>query len=166
VSIPDPVACFAGARYDQSARVELSPGASLVLVDAFTAGRSARGERWDFHRAETRTTVIRGGAPLLCDAIVLDPAHGDLRARMGRFDALATIVLIGPETAMLRDRALTPEAPPRPAAPLLRAASPLGEDGAVVRLAGASVEGVTGAVRAILAGLAALLGDDPFARKW
>src|SRR5580704_17226665 len=96
VLVPEPVACFAGARYEQSTAVELAPSASLVILDAFTAGRSGRGERWDFHRCAARTAITRGGAPVLHDAMVLEPAHGDLRARLGRFDALATLVILGP----------------------------------------------------------------------
>jgi urease accessory protein len=166
VSIPDPVACFAGARYAQIVDVALAPAASLVLIDAFTAGRTARGERWDFLRYAARTTVTRAGAPLFEDAIVLDPAHGDLRPRMGRFEAFATIALFGPEAAALRDAALEASPLPRRGAALVQSASPIGADGAVVRVAGASAEAVTIAVRAQLAGLAELLGDDPFARKW
>jgi urease accessory protein len=174
VAIPDPVACFAGARYEQSVRVDLDASASLVLVDAFTAGRSARGERWDFLRYASRTTVTRGGATILLDAILLDPAHGALRARMGRFDAFATLVVVGPRTAAIRAAALAvPEAPiggpdrtRSTAAPIHASASPLGDDGAIVRVAGASTELVSAALRERLAGVAALLGDDPYARKW
>src|SRR5262249_51891808 len=61
VTIPDPIVCFAGARYGQSITVDLAPGASLVLVDTLTAGRSARGERWDFHRYASRTAVVCDG---------------------------------------------------------------------------------------------------------
>ncbi len=164
VAIPDPVACFAGARYEQSVRVDLAASASIVLVDAFTSGRSARGERWDFVRYASRTTLTREGAPLLLDATLLDPAHGDLRARMGRFDAFATLVVAGPRAAGLRAAALAAPAPPTAA--LVTASSPLGDDGAVVRFAGTSVEIVTVALRDRLAGLDAILGDDPFARKW
>lgn len=168
VLVPDPVACFAGARYEQSLRVELAASATLVAVDTFTAGRSGRGERWDFLRYAARTTVTRAGAPIFLDAVVLDPAHGDLRARMGRFDAFATMAIFGPRAASLRQAALAPqdEGPPRRTAAVVVAASPIGDDGAVVRIAGTSVEAVTSAVRARLAGLGALLGDDPFARKW
>jgi urease accessory protein len=163
--VPDPVACFAGARYDQTLAVSLAEGASIVLVDAFTAGRSARGERWDFHRYASRISIDRDGAPLLRDAVVLDPAHGDLRAKMGRFDAVATVVLAGPRVAPLLTSARDLP-PPARRAPLLAAASPLGDDGVVVRIAGEAIESVTGAVRRCLAGLGDLLGDDPFARRW
>jgi urease accessory protein len=166
VIVPDPVACFAGARYEQSSAVDLAPTGSLVLLDTFTAGRSGRGERWDFQRCAARTAITRAGALVLHDALVLDPAQGDLRARMGRFDAIATLVLAGPRTASMRDAALAAQSPIRRAAPLVEAASPVGDDAAVVRIAGTTVEAVTAAARARLAGLADLLGDDPFARKW
>jgi urease accessory protein len=165
VMIPDPVVCFEGARYEQSVAIELAASATLILTDTFTAGRSARGERWDFLHYGARSAVIQNGVPLFLDAILLDPNHGDLRARMGRFDAFATVVVVGPSAVPFREAALTlPE--PRRAGPLVIAASPLGEHGAVVRIAGVSVEAVTAAVRGRLAGLGALLGDDPFARKW
>jgi urease accessory protein len=165
VVVPDPVACFAGARYEQSVRVDLDPTASLVLVDAFTAGRVGRGESWDFLRYGSRTTVTRRGAVVLADAIVLDPAQGDLRARMGRFAAFATVVVFGPAVTALQNTALAVALPGR-GAPVVTAASPIGDDGAVVRVAGTSVETVSTAVRRCLSGLAAVLGDDPFARKW
>jgi urease accessory protein len=179
VLIPDPVACFATARYEQTTCVDLAASASLVLVDAYTSGRAARGERWDFHRYASRILVRRWGSPLLLDATVLDPGHGALRTRMGRFDAFATIVLVGPRVRALVQAAASLGAPvtmggqpPYPPAPqavradLVLAASPLGDDGVLVRIAGVSVEGVTAAVRARLTGLVAVLGDDPFARKW
>ncbi len=166
VSIPDPVACFAEARYAQSIAVDLAPGASLVLVDGFTAGRSASGERWELHRYTSRTLVSREGTPLLLESIVLDPAQGALPARLGRFDALATVALFGPQVSALRQAALAFTEPLGRKAPLLAAVSPIGDDGALLRLAGNDVEEVSAAVRRCLAGLGALLGDDPFARKW
>lgn len=166
VLIPDPIVCFAEARYEQTIDVALAPQASLVLVDTFTAGRSARGERWQFARYASRLGVTRGGAPFVHDAVLLDPAHGELAARLGRFDAIATILLIGPRVRALREAATASAPAPTRAAALAQAVSPLGEDGALIRIAGASVEAVTAAVRATLIDLGALLGDDPFARKW
>ncbi|MFO0757536.1 MAG: urease accessory protein UreD [Byssovorax sp.] len=166
VSIPDPVVCFAGARYAQTITVDLAPGASLVLLDAFTAGRSARGERWELSRYTSRTIVSREGTPLLLDPIVLDPAEGAIPARLGRFDALATLLLFGPQVKALRDAALASPRPLGKRAKVVEAASPIGDDGAVIRLAGSAVEDVVVAARARLDGLGALLGDDPFARKW
>ncbi len=166
VAVPDPVVCFAGARYEQTVRVEIARSASIVLVDAFTAGRSARGERWDFLRYASRTEIHRDGAPLVVDAVVLDPAHGDLHARMGRFDTMTSITIAGPAVHALRERALSTSAPPKRGAALVRSASAVSDDAVLVRIAGASIEAVTSAARAELAGLAEILGDDPFARKW
>lgn len=166
VLVPDPVVCFAEARYEQTIAVELAAQASLVLVDTFTAGRSARGERWQFARYASRLGITRAGAPLVHDAVLLDPTHGDVASRLGRFDAIATIVLFGPRARDLREAAIARAPAPARAAAIVEAVSPIGEDGALIRVAGASVEAVTAAVRAYLAGLGALLGDDPFARKW
>ncbi|APR78380.1 Urease accessory protein UreD [Minicystis rosea] len=165
VSVPDPVACFATARYEQVNRVALAKTASLVLLDTFTSGRAARGERWDFHRYAARTLIDRDGTPWLRDSIVLDPEQGDLHARMGRFDAYATLVMVGPRVAPLVEAARVSPAPARRGG-IAHAASALGDDGIVVRIAGTSVEDVTRAARGVLAGLPSILGDDPFARKW
>jgi urease accessory protein len=166
VLVPDPVVCFADARYEQTIAVELAGGASLVLVDTFTAGRSARGERWQFARYASRVAITRGGAPFIHDAMLLDPAHGDVAARLGRFDAIATIVLAGPRVRALRDAAIARAPAPSRAAAIVESVSPIGDDGVLCRVAGTSIEAVTTAARGYLAGLAELLGDDPFARKW
>src|SRR5262245_15454621 len=50
--LPDPVVCFAGADFVQTQEYELSRSASLVMVDWFTSGRHASGERWAFKRYE------------------------------------------------------------------------------------------------------------------
>lgn len=169
VLVPDPVVCFADARYEQTIHVDLAEGASLVLLDTFTAGRSARGERWQFARYASRVVVTRGGAPFVNDATILDPAHGALAPRLGRFDAVATILLVGPRARGLRDAAIAGAPSPARAADLAFAVSPLGDAGALIRVAGTSVEAVTTRARDALsglAGLATILGDDPFARKW
>jgi len=46
--MPAPVQPFADSRYSQRQTFHLAPGAGLVLVDWFTAGRAACGERWAF----------------------------------------------------------------------------------------------------------------------
>jgi urease accessory protein len=166
VLLPDPVSCFAGARYEQETTVTLAPQASLVLLDAFTCGRAARGERWAFSRYVARTLVKREGTPLLLDAIRLDPEEGALPPRMGRFEALATLAVFGPAAAVLREALLRAPPPLRRRAPVIETASPLGEDGALLRVAATSVEEAMSAVRSRLLALPTLLGDDPLARKW
>jgi urease accessory protein len=193
VLVPDPVACFAGARYGQSIDVTLGPGASLVVLDGYTCGRSARGERWDFDRYASRTIVSRRGrerpveragengvdgvtegAPrrLMVDATVLDAAHGSIASRMGRFDAVLSLAAFGPRFATLREAMLA--APSAERAGSILAASRLGEEGqreagdggCIVRVAAERFETASLALRSSFAVLAGLLGDDPFARKW
>jgi len=165
--VPDPVSLFAGARYAQRIDVALEDAsATLVLLDAFTSGRAARGERWAFARYASRLRVTVGGRARAADALVLDPRHGDLAARMGRFDAFATLVALGPRAEGVRAAigAATARAPSTVLAGLLAGAS---ADGCVGRLAAPSVRELLLAVRAVLAApLAHALGDDPFARRW
>ncbi len=167
VSWPDPVACFAGARYAQSTAVDLEDGASLVAVETVTAGRVAHGERWSFARYRSDLRVARGGRALVLDALVLDAAHGSIAERMGRFEALATVIVAGPACAAIARDALAAiaAAPVARGDELLEAASPI-DDGAIVRVAGASIERVASRVRERLAGVSALVGGDPWARKW
>ena len=61
---------------------------------------------------------------------------------------------------------LAHSAPLRRRASVVEAASPLGEDGALLRVAATSVEEATLALRERLRSLPQLLGDDPLARKW
>jgi urease accessory protein len=51
--VPDHTIPFAGAAFRQEIRVELAAGARLILVDAFAAGRIARGEAWRFDSLES-----------------------------------------------------------------------------------------------------------------
>lgn len=166
VVLPDPVSPFAGARYSQATTLRLGASASLIFLDGVTCGRSARGERWDFARYASRTRIERAGELVLLDATLLDPAHGDLRERMGRFDALATLVALGPRFVSVVRSVLAAPGPLSRRADVLSQASPLGDDGVILRIAGTSVENVARAVRAALRNLPETLGDDPFARKW
>jgi urease accessory protein len=165
--VPDPTACFAGARYAQTLDVQLAPGASLVLVEMVTAGRSASGERWDFAHYASTVRLHREGRALLDERWLLDPAHGSLPERLGRFDALGTVVLVGPALASAREElsARLGALPVTPRAGLVCSASPFGTDGLVLRGAATSVETLLHAVRGWLSFLPALLGDDPWARR-
>ncbi len=168
VALPDPVTCFAGSKHAQSTEVALARGASLVLVDTMTSGRAARDERWHFQSYASRTRVTREGASLVHDAIALDGAHGPLEARMGRFDVLSTIVATGPAVTAVRASLLAAHAAPAgdAAHDLVVSASPLGDDGVLLRVAAREIEPALRAIRGWLAPLSEALGDDPFARKW
>lgn len=162
-SAPDPVVCFAGAAYRQRARVSLAEGATLVWVEVLAAGRVARGERWALARYRTELSVERGGREILRDGLLLDPAHGPIAARLGRFDALATLVAVGPASLGLREAWARPAALAR-GAPVQVATSRFADDATVVRLAAATLADARGAIVSLVQPLAALLGDDPHAR--
>ncbi len=159
VLLPDPVSCFAGARYRQRVDVSLEDGGSCVMLDAFTAGRSAFGERWAFERMDLCTTVTRTGRIVARDAVVLDAADGSIAARMGRFDAFATILAAGAEPvtqALLEERPLRAE--------LVAAPSAL-PFGAIVRIAGAQPADVLAEARRRLRNLPEIDAVDPFASR-
>ena len=162
VLAPDPAACFAGARFEQRTEVELAPQASLAVWEVLSAGR----DHWGFARCRSALAVRRAGRMLLDEAWLLDPAHGSLPERLGRFGAIATLLLAGPFVSGVREsaRARVEASPVAPGAPLLESASALDGDVLLLRLAGTSVEEVLRALRSHLAALPSLLGDDPWRR--
>jgi urease accessory protein len=165
--LPDPVSPYAEARYDQAQRFDLAAGASLVLLDAVTAGRAARGERWRFARYRTLNEVAVDGALVLADGLHLEAGRGPpLADRLAGFELLATVVLLGPAAAA-GARALleaTARAPADGRAAALTAASPL-RGGALLRLAARSVEEGMALLRAHLAFVKVPLDGDPLLRR-
>ncbi|KAI5840309.1 UreD urease accessory protein-domain-containing protein [Morchella snyderi] len=117
--LPDPVQPFADSHYSQRQTVLLpaaeaeaaaGAGASFVLLDWVSEGRTARGERWQLARFESRTEIYSaaGGRLLLRDAVVLDGGvvggeeEGDgLCARMDGLGCVATLIVGGPRFAAL-----------------------------------------------------------------
>jgi urease accessory protein UreH len=106
---------------------------------------------------------------ILLDSLLLTPDDGALTAphRMGRFNCLATLFLIGPA---LRDfaRQLLEQVGKVPVTrreSLIVSASPVAS-GAVLRIAGEHVEAVARELHHHFAFLRELLGDDPWVRKW
>jgi urease accessory protein len=164
--LPEPVSAFAGSSYVQEQRLSRASGASLVLVDGFTAGRSARGERWAFRSLATRTEVVVDGRLVLHDALRLREGEGrPVAARLAGIELLATVVLLGPRVAAAAAAVLA-ELSARAAgsSPVLLTASPLA-DGVHLRLAAAEVEPGLAALRATLSFLPAILGEDPLSRR-
>jgi len=168
VVAPDPVVCFAGARYRQTQTFDLGDRAALVLLDWLSSGRHASGERWAFDEYHSRITVRLEGRLLVHDALSLRTADGDLRARLGRFDVLAVAVLAGATMAGIASSlvAAGSKIPLQRSADQLVAVTLLGDCGCVVRFASTSVERVGRTLREFLGFLPALLGDDPWTRKW
>jgi urease accessory protein len=167
VVLPDPVVCFAGASCCQTQTFDLSTRANLVLVDWITSGRRATGERWRFDNYEGRIFIRRDARPIVYDALVLKQADGNLAVRLGRFNVIALVTVLGP--ALVTDaRHLVSEIAGLPVdarVDTLQTASFAGSDGCVFRAAGGSVEDVGRTIRQRLAFLPRVLGDDPWTRK-
>jgi urease accessory protein len=169
VFAPDAVQAFAGSSYRQRQEFQLGSGAGLVLLDWFTSGRAARGERWAFDHFQSRNDVFIGDQRVFVDSILLNSNAGAIESshRAGRFNCFAMLLLVGEP---MREAAakLMSEIASRPverAAALLCSASPV-QDGVVLRLAGEDVESVSRELKQHLTFLADFLGDDPWARKW
>jgi urease accessory protein len=167
VSWPDPTVCFAQASFTQAQRFCLADqSAGLVALEMVTSGRMARAERWLFERYASQLYLDVGGEAALREALVLSQAHGELAARLGALDALATVVITGQPTDAL---AASVEEAVR-AAPLSRELLVVCSRAAgalVVRAASSQSAALTGRLRELLGpGVAKLLGDDPLLRKW
>jgi len=167
VVAPDPVVCFAASRYLQRQNFELAGSASLVAIDWMTSGRWASGERWAFDSYEARLTVRREEALLVHDVLALRAQDGNLAARMGRFEVIAIAVIVNVDAAADIIARVANQRVERRASQLL-AATPLAGDArsCVIRIAGLSVEQVGRTLRELLSFVPALLGDDPWSRKW
>lgn len=161
VLLPDPVACFADADYTQRVDVALHGDGSALLLDGFTSGRPAYGERWAARAIDLATRVTRDGALVVRDALRLDARDAAIAPRLDPYDALVTLIAIGPRVAPVLPGVLAPETP-SPA--VIAAPSPLARDpdAAIVRIAATHPRLAMAEARARLRGLDALGVVDPF----
>lgn len=166
--LPDPVVPFANAHFEQRTEITLHETASLALLDTITAGRVAFGERWSSALVDTTLKVQVGARVTLHDRLRLDRESGSIVGKMGRFEALATVLLIGPAfeaaaTVLVRDKVKAPLQ--RGDVDMVVAASPL-EGGVIVRLAATTVAAATQLGRALLTDALGVTGEEPWRRKW
>ncbi len=169
VFAPDPIQAFEESIYHQSQIFHLASNSGLVLVDWFSAGRAAHGERWAFALLSTRNEVFIAGERVFLDSLRLDPADGafDCPSRGGRINCMALLAMLGRPLKDLAARAADDVGgkPVGRRAATICSASPH-EYGAVLRFAGESTEAVAGELRRHLSPLTQMLGDDPWQRKW
>lgn len=170
VYLPDPVACFADAEHASSIDVRLGDEGSVLVLDAFTAGRPAYGDRFRFARLVTRLRVWRGERLRVNDAIALDEDEGPIAARFGHAEAFATVIAMGPRAVAIARALLAPERPSAGAPPdagVLYAPSPLAnESGVIVRVVAPNSEALFTTLKRRLTGVADLCGIDPYAARW
>ncbi len=169
VFAPEVLQAFADSSYSQRQEFDLNGSANLVLVDWLSSGRSDCGEHWAFRSYESRNEIRVDGKRRVVDAVRLDSESGLLvsSGRMGRWNCLAMLLMIGPGLAtqsagLLEDIGRRPVAK---SAPCVASASGI-TGGALLRVAGDSVESVRRELQRHLDGLTGLLGDNPWKRKW
>lgn len=167
VVAPDPVVPFAEAEYRQVQRFDVAREGGLVLVDVLSSGRQAAGERWAFSAYHALVEIAIDGRRLVHDPLALRASDGDLARRMGRFDALATVIVVGRAlaaevSALLSSAAGGPVA--RHGSQILRVSSL--RDGCLIRAADTSIETIGRTLRQMLMFVPARLGDNPWSRKW
>jgi urease accessory protein len=79
--VPDHTIPFAGAAFRQVLRAEVGEGGALVVVDAFAAGRVARGEAWRFALLDSMLSVVDRAGLILHDRFILRNAAVNHRAQ-------------------------------------------------------------------------------------
>jgi urease accessory protein len=159
--VPDHTIPSPGAALRHTMDVEVGEGAVLVAVDAWAAGRVARGEAWRFERLDAAFTIRDAMGLLLHDRFVLEggrdwPALGLAEGR----PYFATIVVVADRGLDAFVTALPVVVAREPA--LDAAAARLPRRGAVVRCLAASAPALTSAVADIWAcARRTLLGAAP-----
>ncbi|GIT91855.1 urease accessory protein UreD [Jannaschia pagri] len=94
--LPQEVIVFDGAHLRRETEIDLSPGATVLSVDALVLGRVAHGEKVTSARVDDVRTVRQGGRLMHQEHVTLSPeALGSLDA-FGDHRAFATVVFIGP----------------------------------------------------------------------
>ena len=92
--VPDHTIPHAGAAFRQVLSAEVGEGAALVAVDAFAAGRVARGEAWGFALLDSTLTIRDRRGLVLHDRFVLrDGGPRGLAVTEGR-PYFATVVVV------------------------------------------------------------------------
>jgi urease accessory protein len=86
--LPDQLIPFAGSRFDQSMRVELGSGASLILWDRIAPGREASGELFRYESLASAFELAAEAEPVAIERWTIPPLLHRLDAlpRLGRFN--------------------------------------------------------------------------------
>ena len=113
--VPDHTIPHAGSAYRQSLRAHVAADATLIVVDAFAAGRVARGEQFRFRILESALGITDDDGWLLHDRFVLTGDAG--WAGLGFCEGapyLATVAVVtpGPVAAVARAAAAAVAAVP------------------------------------------------------
>jgi urease accessory protein len=155
--VPEHTIPFAGSSFVQRVDLRLGSDARAIVIDAFAAGRVARGEEWGFARLDASLTVRDPSGLIAHERLCLD-GPGD-RARRGLTDGasyFATVLVLG-SLPLLQHLQLPADAG------FSVGASELRRGGVIVRLLAASAPVLSeGLVAVWAAARRALLGRAPF----
>jgi urease accessory protein len=90
--LPDQLIPFAGSRFDQTARVEIEQGGSLIWCDRVAPGREASDEIFRFESLTSHFELIAGGQPIATEHWTLAPLKQrlDSIARLGVYRHFAS----------------------------------------------------------------------------
>jgi len=90
--LPDQLIPFAGSRFEQSARVELEPGASLIWWEKIAPGREASGEVFRYDSLALSFELIAEKKPIAIEQWSIEPLLRpvDSIARLGPFRHFAS----------------------------------------------------------------------------
>jgi urease accessory protein len=174
--LPSAVTCFADASYSQKQRFQLADStSSLILLDAFTSGRMARHEEWQFQRYRSENEVFIGEDRVLKDVMLLEApsAGGSISDTMAGYSCFANLFLFGAATIALQDHLTTlfraeMQYRSSKAPPLLWSYAELlpFKRAGVIRVAGTTTEAVMTWLAGNLGSLEGLLGPDLFRQIW
>lgn len=165
--VPDPLVPFRRATIEQTAKLRVAAQGSLVFLDVISSGRLRFDERWAFTRLRSRLSFERDGRQIGDETTLLDEQHGNVAARAGRFEAIGTLLFVGPlvaEHAENVERTIA-STRPRKRDSVIEAASRLSDGSLLVRSVADDEQALVLQMRQHLAFLSRLLGDDPFARR-
>ncbi|KAH8553320.1 urease accessory protein UreD [Umbelopsis sp. PMI_123] len=104
--LPDPVTSFKHSIYNSYQRIHLTSDSTntsqLVLLDWFTSGRIARGEKWHFKKYASKIDVRLDGRLLIRDNLVLEDENKEwmprssFASRLHPHTCFATLIMIAP----------------------------------------------------------------------
>lgn len=91
--LPEVTIPFAGSRFRQMIRIDLGPGATVVLWDALASGRIAMRERWAFARVENEIRLRTAAGGSVIERFQITPETvGRIAAE---WDYVASLFVIG-----------------------------------------------------------------------
>ena len=90
--LPDQLIPFAGSRFEQSTRIELARGASLIWWDMIAPGRDAAGELFGYESLASTLDICACGEPVATEHWTLAPQNRrlDSIARLGPYRYFAS----------------------------------------------------------------------------